>query len=251
MNEYSKLEKLADELREKYPPGTRIELIHMEDEFSPVEEGTRGTVRFIDDIGQMHMLWDNGRTLAVNAETDSFRALTPEECYEEQCQIKAENFYAVLNKYILPNVDWEELGESYKARDNDYYNTVLHQMHEVFVECYGTSELKGDMGFVAVPAVVLGKDDQMCIALVDLDTCSSGEHWGTTFLTPHGVYQENEKCHPLAKEFAEKMIPYSYWYTTDFEEDIHVNLDNCPQDIRSMLEEIRDECIEQNGGIIN
>ena len=62
MSEYDRLGRLAKELREKYPPGTRLELISMKEEFSPVEEGTRGTVHFIDDIGQIHMLWDNKRT---------------------------------------------------------------------------------------------------------------------------------------------------------------------------------------------
>ena len=63
MSEYDRLRNLAKELRGKYPPGTRLELISMEEEFSPVEAGTRGTVHFIDDIGQIHMLWDNTRTL--------------------------------------------------------------------------------------------------------------------------------------------------------------------------------------------
>ena len=131
MNEYSKLEKLADELREKYPPGTRIELIHMEDEFSPVEEGTRGTVRFIDDIGQMHMLWDNGRTLAVNAETDSFRALTPEECYEEQCFVcdrcgcvaynDHQHWHKGLQMFLCDCCYDEVIYEEEMTDDEDYY----------------------------------------------------------------------------------------------------------------------------------
>ena len=62
MSEYDRLRNLAKELRGKYPPGTRLELISMKEEFSPVEAGTRGTVHFIDDIGQIHMLWDNKRT---------------------------------------------------------------------------------------------------------------------------------------------------------------------------------------------
>jgi hypothetical protein len=249
MSEYDRLGRLAKELREKYPPGTRLELISMKEEFSPVEEGTRGTVHFIDDIGQIHMLWDNKRTLPINTDTDKFRMLTPEECYEEKCQEKAERFYAALNKDILPKVDWRALGYSCEKRDGDYSKDILQQMHNAFAECYESTELSGDMGFVAVPAVVLGKDNQMCLALVDLDTCSSGEHWGTTFFTPYGVYQEEAECHPLAREFARAMIPYNYWYTVDFPEDIHVSLNNCHQDIKSMIEEVNEECIGQNGGI--
>lgn len=84
MNEYERLSRLADRHRENYPPGTRILLRHMNDPFAPVEPGTRGTVAFIDDMAQIHMKWDNGRTLPLNSDEDSFRTLTAEELAEEQ-----------------------------------------------------------------------------------------------------------------------------------------------------------------------
>ena len=34
--------------------------------------GLAGTVQFVDDIGQIHVQWENGRSLALNAETDRF-----------------------------------------------------------------------------------------------------------------------------------------------------------------------------------
>ena len=77
---------LAKENKAKYPPGTRIELLGMEDPFSPIAPGTRGTVDHVDDAGQLHMRWDNGRTLAVIPGEDSFRKLTEEEIAEEQNQ---------------------------------------------------------------------------------------------------------------------------------------------------------------------
>lgn len=52
-----------------YKPGDRIRLIHMEDS-QAVSSGTCGTIKYIDDIGQLHMNWDNGRTLAVNLDVD-------------------------------------------------------------------------------------------------------------------------------------------------------------------------------------
>ena len=67
-----------------YPPGTRIELIHMDDPFHPVPDGTRGTVRSVDDEGKLHMKWDNGRTLAINTDIDTFRVLDVEEIVEEE-----------------------------------------------------------------------------------------------------------------------------------------------------------------------
>ena len=70
----------------RYPEGTRIELNHMNDPWSPVPPGTRGTVALVDGIGQIHMNWDNGRTLPLNSDEDSFRKLTEQEVAEEQRQ---------------------------------------------------------------------------------------------------------------------------------------------------------------------
>ena len=39
--------------RSCYPPGTRIVLNSMNDPYAPVESGIRGTVRYVDDAGQV------------------------------------------------------------------------------------------------------------------------------------------------------------------------------------------------------
>ena len=62
-------------IKEQYPAGTRIRLISMSDPWSPVPEGTEGTVDKVDDIGQLHMEWDNGRTLALVPGEDSFSVI--------------------------------------------------------------------------------------------------------------------------------------------------------------------------------
>ena len=86
MNEWERLLRQAERYKAEYPPGTRVQLLHMNDPYSPVESGMRGTVEVVDDIGQIHMKWDNGRTLALVPGEDSFRKLTGEELAEEQNQ---------------------------------------------------------------------------------------------------------------------------------------------------------------------
>ena len=74
----------VDFTRSCYPPGTRIVLSRMNDPFSPVEPGTRGTVRYVDDAGQVGVAWDNGRSLSLIPGVDSFRKLNQQEIAQEQ-----------------------------------------------------------------------------------------------------------------------------------------------------------------------
>ena len=70
--------------RSCYPRGTRIVLNSMNDPYAPVEPGTRGTVRYVDDAAQVGVAWDNGRTLSLIPGVDSFRKLTQQEINQEQ-----------------------------------------------------------------------------------------------------------------------------------------------------------------------
>lgn len=75
MNDWEKATRKAKMYKEMYPAGTRIELISMEDPYMPVEPGTKGTVVCVDDMGQIHMKWDNGRTLALVPSEDNFKKI--------------------------------------------------------------------------------------------------------------------------------------------------------------------------------
>lgn len=64
--------KIVEKLREKYPIGTRVELIFMDDVQAP-PIGTKGTVRGVDDIGSIMVSWDNGSSLSLAYGVDTFR----------------------------------------------------------------------------------------------------------------------------------------------------------------------------------
>ena len=68
-------EKQIQRIKELYPHRTRIELNHMDDPYHPVPEGTLGTVKHVDDAGQIHVKWDNGRSLAIIPGVDDFRKI--------------------------------------------------------------------------------------------------------------------------------------------------------------------------------
>ena len=69
--------KMVNFIKEQYPPGTRIRLNSMEDPYTPIAPGTEGEVDFVDDIGTIHMKWDNGRALGIVPGEDSFTVLPP------------------------------------------------------------------------------------------------------------------------------------------------------------------------------
>ena len=50
--------------KEKYKRGDRVKLVKMDDIQAP-PVGTKGTVRFVDDIGTVHVSWDNGSGLGA------------------------------------------------------------------------------------------------------------------------------------------------------------------------------------------
>lgn len=69
--------KMVSFIKEQYPPGTRIRLNSMEDPYAPIAPCTEGVVDFVDDIGTIHMKWNNGRSLGIVPGEDSFSVLPP------------------------------------------------------------------------------------------------------------------------------------------------------------------------------
>lgn len=61
-------------LRSQYAPGTRVELVEMNDQQAPPPR-TKGMVMFVDDIGTIHVQWDTGSSLGVVYEKDKCRVI--------------------------------------------------------------------------------------------------------------------------------------------------------------------------------
>lgn len=52
-------------LREMYPEGTQVICLQCEDEYHSIKKGTRGTVTTVDDIGTIHVHWEDGSSLGI------------------------------------------------------------------------------------------------------------------------------------------------------------------------------------------
>lgn len=68
-------EQTVERLRKEYPKGCRVELLHMDDPYSKLKHGDKGTVIGVDDIGTIHVSWDCGSSIGVAYGEDSCRKL--------------------------------------------------------------------------------------------------------------------------------------------------------------------------------
>lgn len=57
------------------PEGTRIRLIEMPNDPDPIEPGSEGTVGRFGNGAQISVKWDNGRTLALLPDVDTYEVI--------------------------------------------------------------------------------------------------------------------------------------------------------------------------------
>lgn len=66
--------EMIEHLKKLYPAESRVELVKMDDKQAP-PAGTLGTVIGVDDIGTIHVRWDNGCGLGVAFGEDECRRI--------------------------------------------------------------------------------------------------------------------------------------------------------------------------------
>jgi hypothetical protein len=60
--------------------GDRVELTGpLDDQWTKLTPGDRGTVRFVDSLGTQHVDWDNGGKLGLVPGHDQWRVITDEQ----------------------------------------------------------------------------------------------------------------------------------------------------------------------------
>ena len=71
--------ELLKQLKEYYKPGTKVRLVHMNDPYTHIPEGTTGEVLCVDSLGTLHVMWSNGSTLGAVFGEDSVVKIEEEE----------------------------------------------------------------------------------------------------------------------------------------------------------------------------
>ncbi len=57
--------EMLKRLKSYYTPGTRVMLLKMDDPYTKLQPGAKGTVTGADDMGTIHVSWDSGSSLGV------------------------------------------------------------------------------------------------------------------------------------------------------------------------------------------
>ena len=58
-------EKTIEKIRTDFPIDSRVMMVYSADPLTPIDGGTEGVVSSVDDIGTIHINWDNGSHLGV------------------------------------------------------------------------------------------------------------------------------------------------------------------------------------------
>lgn len=200
-------------------------------------------------LSQMESHWYDAAKTVTEAEEMvndyNFGFLTKERATELLEQERLQERFSENMNAVLKNVHFVRLECSCMSPNKSYAGEVLKQMHSAFVKTYGTDYLdNGSYGFVSIPAVICARNTgKLCLGIVTLDLESSGEHWGTEFLTPYGVVSQGDPDTnaDIQQYIRDNFIPYDYWYTADVDGDIHAGVDEMPEDVQSLIAVARGE----------
>jgi hypothetical protein len=136
------------QLNPKLEPGDRIVLLHMDDPYSAVRMGTKGTVvkivKLPFDMGyQYNVKWDNGSTLDLLPETDSWILATDVKPKTNLTTEEFGNELKTLSKHkdIIKNMDYRPVLDYLKLVQESGLVNMLQAMPFLMTDSHDLHKL--------------------------------------------------------------------------------------------------------------
>lgn len=115
---------MIEDRKNTFLPNTRVVLVNMENEpYTKLPQGTKGTVQFVDDIGTVHVRWDNGSCLGAVLEDD----ISPEYEPCEFCGIDIPYGFSLCTECDSTVSKFDEKTGLYILKDGTIVDTTKHQ----------------------------------------------------------------------------------------------------------------------------
>jgi hypothetical protein len=96
--------------------GKRVRLIEMDDEFTDLTENSLGTITGEDDMGNIHVRWDNGSTLSLIPDVDKYEIVSESKKFKYLKMFEdfeADLAHGLEVKEPKPNKETEEIRRKY------------------------------------------------------------------------------------------------------------------------------------------
>lgn len=156
------------------------------------------------------------------------------------------NFYVdYINRNVLNRINYARLQEDYQTEEKAYAKSVLNALHQGVIEVYGTETFGRDTleeGYVLLPGVLRSRENgNVCIALLEMNLSSPGEHWEIDYLTKYGCISPYKEDLPEAvNQFLKETYgTYDHGYTATLPDNIIVNKGRMPDALKEILTDFR------------
>ncbi len=129
--------EIVEEIRKRYPKGSRVALVFMDDTQAP-PVGTLGTILGVDDIGSLMVEWDNGSHLNVIYGEDKVRIVHYNKTIQFQFEeVRTTGLVNMLDytgvQRIAMMLGYSELVEFIKNYRKEYFDLLQKQLAIIVV----------------------------------------------------------------------------------------------------------------------
>lgn len=184
-----------EKIKHRYPEGTRIVLNQMED-MQAVPTGMKGTVTHVDDMGTIHMVWDNGQGLGLVEGEDRFDILETKMEYENESvsshrmevKLTSSSERMFLNDILIKNVITlsDEDFRYFRDHLNEDYDFIRENREILSENCY------------SLPCLLVRGKEETGAVIVQTDERNMAEYY---CYIPYADDIEKHFRHGIREEF--------------------------------------------------